>query len=123
MISSFGEVANASLSSWRDVKRPEHASQCDDDQTSTYPNKTDMISDWSQLALERNVDPTELGITSSYALWKLFHTTKKLHRRMKEKYVSVSGLWYPAQADREHPKHEEYALIHLCAYMQCPGLR
>ena len=123
MTSSFGEVVNASLSSWRSVRRPEHAIQCNNDQTITYPNNTEIFSDRSQLMLPRTVDPAELEHISFHAFWRLFHTTKKLHRRMKEKFLSVSGLGYPAQADREHPQHEEYALKHLCAYMPCPGLQ
>ena len=45
----------------------------------------------------------------------------RLHRRQKEKFLSVSGLGFPAQADCAHPEHATYARKTLYAYMPCAG--
>ena len=50
VISSFGEVQNASLSSWRALKRPEQASRCAAGERITYPNKSDIFSGVNDLS-------------------------------------------------------------------------
>ena len=44
-------------------------------------------------------------------------------RSPKEKFLTLTGLGYPAQASRDHAEHEFYAKRTLYAYMPCAGLR
>ena len=107
VISSFGDVFNASLSSWRAV-RPQLARRDgdddDEDQNILAPNKTDIFNARAQLKLPQTIREEDLENISFYAFWRLFYaSTGRLHRRQKEKILSLSGLGFPAHADRGHP--------------------
>ena len=61
---------------------------------------------------------------SFYAFHRQYYVQRgRLHRRQKERFLTVTGLGYPAQAARDHAEHEFHAKRTLYAYMPCAGLR
>ena len=85
--------------------------------------KMDLFSRRGELDLPRTIQKSDLEHLSFYAFWRQFYfDKKKLHRRMKEQFISVSGTGFPAQAHREHAQHSFYARQTLYAYAPCPKL-
>ena len=88
VISSFGDVFNASLSSWRAV-RPFRPQEDAEDENLLAPNKSDIFNARAMLKLPRTVDPSDLQNISFYCFWRLYHSSAgRLHKRQKEKILS-----------------------------------
>ena len=69
VISSFGDVFNASLSSWRAVRPPRETSEDADEENLLAPNKSDIFNARAQLKLPNTVDPADLENISFYCFW------------------------------------------------------
>ena len=124
ILSSFGTVENLSLSSWRTLRRPAATSGIDkDDELVVSANKVDVFNLRATLPRPPSITDMDLADLSFYAFYRQFYYhQKKLHRRRQEKFVSVSGTGFPAQAARSHADHDFYAQRILYAYMPCSGL-
>ena len=123
-ISSFGAVENASVSDWHSLKSGHALAQTQDDDDAFHMNKKESFAQRGDCILPRNVELADISNLSFYAFYRQFYTNRgRLHVRQKERFLTVTGLGYPAQASREHADHEFYAKRTLYAYMPCAGLR
>ena len=124
ILSSFGDVHNASVSSWRALKPAKTLRFQGDDDAATTMNKMEMFSVRATLKRPRTIREDDLRNLSFYAFWRLYYYQgSSLHRRQRERMLSVTGAGYPKQAARTHAHHESYAQRTLYAYMPCDGLR
>ena len=123
ILSSFGTVENLSLSSWRALRRPAPISCPDEDEEVVSANKVDVFNHRASLRRPPSIVDADLADLSFYAFYRQFYYHRgSLHRRRSEKFVSVSGTGFPAQAARSHADHDFYAQRVLYAYMPCSGL-
>ena len=123
-ISSFGTVDNASVSDWHALKMGAAMSQTQDDADAFYANKKDQFANRGDYVRPATISPLDLENISFYAFHRQFYVQKnRLHRRQKERFLSVTGLGFPAQASRDHADHEFYARRTLYAYMPCADLQ
>ena len=113
-ISSFGDVENASVSDWHALKAGLTLSRTGDDDRAFHMNKKEQFSQRGSCILPRHMQIEELMDLSFYGFYRQFYVTQgRLRQRQKERFLSVTGLGYPAQASREHPEHEFLSLIHI----------
>ena len=124
VLSSFGDVHNASISSWRALKPAHVISFLGEKESITAMNKTEVFSARAMLPRPKTISEDDLGNISFYAFWRLYYySAKSLHRRQQERFVSITGAGHPSQAARAHSEHENYAKHTLYVYMPCEALR
>ena len=96
----------------------------EDDDIAFYMNKKEQFANRGSLTLPRTVHVSALENLSLYAFYRQFYVQgNRLHFRQKEKFLTLTGLGFPAQAARDHADHEFFAKRTLYAYMPCAGLR
>ena len=87
------------------------------------PTKSMCSTIEASLRRPPSIVDADLMDLSFYAFYRQFYYHRgSLHRRRNEKFVSVSGTGFPAQAARSHADHDFYAQRVLYAYMPCSGL-
>ena len=124
ILSSFGDVHNVSVSSWRALQSAQAISFLGPDEEVTTKTKTEIFSARATLPRPNTISEKHLRNLSFYAFWRLFYyDSGKLHRRQQERFLSVTGAGHPKQASRTHADHETYARQTLYAYMPCNELR
>ena len=120
----FGTVDNASVSDWHALKTGRAMSQADEDTDAVFANKRDQFGARGEYPRAKTISADDLENISFYAFHRLFYVQgNRLHKRHKERFLSISGLGYPAQAARDHAEHEFYARRTLYAYMPCAGFQ
>ena len=123
ILSSFGEVHNASLSSWKALKPAKAIRFLGEEEDVRTMNKMEMFSARATLKRPRTISENDLRNLSFYAFWRLYYWQgSSLHKRQRERMLSLSGAGHPKQAARTHAQHESYAQRTLYAYMPCDGL-
>jgi hypothetical protein len=124
VLSSFGTVENVSVSGWRPLLPRSELTSVDEQGDVLGRNKSDVFNARGALRRSALISADDLCGLSFYAFHRQFYYMNRgLHRRRCERFVSVSGAGFPAQAARAHVAHERYAQQTLYAYMPCAGLR
>ena len=124
ILSSFGDVHNVSVSSWRAQQHANLISFLGDDEAITSMNKVEVFSSRGTIKRPRTISEEDLRNLSLYAFWRLYcYKDGKLVRRQWERFLSVTGAGHPTHASRTHALHEAYAKQTLYAYMPCEELR
>ena len=124
VLSTFGEVQNASLSSWRALRDRRRVAASQDEATVLKPNKSEYFNQRGSLARPSTITEANLRDISFYAFWRqYYYANKRLVRRQKERFFSVSGTGHPGCANRSNPEHEFYARRTLYAYIPRAGLQ
>ena len=123
VLSSFGDVFNASLSDWRALRPSAQIALAGPDESVESANKVDLFDARGSLRRPNTISEADLCNLSFYRFWRqYYYYSGSLHRRQKERFLSLSATGHPQWACREHPKHEFYARQTLRAYAPCPGL-
>ena len=124
VLSTFGDVQNASLSSWRALRDRRRVAASQDEAAVLKLNKSEYFNRRGTLTRPSTITEANLRDISFYAFWRQFYcSNKRLVKRQKERFLSKSGTGHPGCANRSNPEHEFYARRTLYAYMPCAGLR
>ena len=124
VLSSFGDVHNVSVSSWRSLQPARAAAFLGLDEPVTTMNKLEIFGARGTLPRPSTISEGHLRNLSFYAFWRLFYwCSGKLHRRQLERFLSVTGAGHPTHAARSHAQHESYARQTLYVYMPCEDLQ
>ena len=110
VLSSFGDVRSASVSNWATVNvRKAHGAG---GMSERVTNKTALenFRDRGLLKLPFGVSLADLEGISFYAFYRMYDVARGcLVRKEREKFVSLTGNGWPAQAKRTHAMHADYA--------------